>query len=33
LKAGRAHIANNANLAGMTLGASYLGAPLMDTFL
>jgi 3-hydroxy-9,10-secoandrosta-1,3,5(10)-triene-9,17-dione monooxygenase len=33
LKAGRAHIANNANLAGLTLGGSYLGAPLMDTFL
>ena len=33
LKAGRAHIANNANLAGLTLGGSYLGAPVMDTFL
>jgi 3-hydroxy-9,10-secoandrosta-1,3,5(10)-triene-9,17-dione monooxygenase len=33
LKAGRAHIANNSNLAGLTLGGSYLGAPVMDTFL
>ncbi len=33
LKAGRAHIANNSNLAGLTLGGSFLGAPVMDTFL
>lgn len=33
LKAGRAHIANNQNLAGLTLGGSFLGAPVMDTFL
>jgi 3-hydroxy-9,10-secoandrosta-1,3,5(10)-triene-9,17-dione monooxygenase len=33
LNAGRAHIANNSNLAGLTLGGSYLGAPVMDTFL
>ena len=33
LKAGRSHIANNSNLAGLTLGGSYLGAPVMDTFL
>jgi 3-hydroxy-9,10-secoandrosta-1,3,5(10)-triene-9,17-dione monooxygenase len=33
LKAGRAHIANNSNLAGQTLGSSFLGAPVMDTFL
>ena len=33
LTAGRAHIANNSNLAGLTLGGSYLGAPVMATFL
>jgi len=33
LKAGRAHIANNSNLAGLTLGGSFLGAPVLDTFL
>lgn len=33
LNAGRAHIANNSNLAGLTLGGSFLGAPVMDTFL
>ena len=33
LKAGRNHIANNSNLAGLTLGGSFLGAPVMDTFL
>lgn len=33
LKAGRAHIASNSNLAGQTLGGSFLGAPVMDTFL
>jgi 3-hydroxy-9,10-secoandrosta-1,3,5(10)-triene-9,17-dione monooxygenase len=33
LKAGRAHIANNSNLVGMSLGGSYLGAPIPDTFL
>jgi 3-hydroxy-9,10-secoandrosta-1,3,5(10)-triene-9,17-dione monooxygenase len=33
LKAGRAHIANNQNLVGLSLGGSYLGAPIPDTFL
>jgi len=33
LKTGRNHIANNSNLAGLTLGGSFLGAPVMDTFL
>ena len=33
LKAGRNHSANNSNLAGLTLGGSFLGAPVMDTFL
>jgi 3-hydroxy-9,10-secoandrosta-1,3,5(10)-triene-9,17-dione monooxygenase len=33
MKAGRNHIANNSNLAGLTLGGSFLGAPVMDTFL
>jgi 3-hydroxy-9,10-secoandrosta-1,3,5(10)-triene-9,17-dione monooxygenase len=33
INAGRAHIASNSNLAGQTLGGSFLGAPVMDTFL
>ena len=33
LKTGRNHIANNSNLAGLTLGGSFLGAPVFDTFL
>jgi 3-hydroxy-9,10-secoandrosta-1,3,5(10)-triene-9,17-dione monooxygenase len=33
LKAARAHIANNSNGIGLSLGASYLGAEIPDTFL
>jgi len=33
LKAGRAHIANNSNGVGLSLGGSYLGAEIPDTFL
>lgn len=33
LKAGRAHIANNSNGVGLSLGGSYLGADIPDTFL
>jgi hypothetical protein len=32
-KAGRAHIANNSNGVGLSLGGSYLGEEVRDTFL